>query len=142
MREVAELDAQTLCRLRENAALVVRQADTLADFAFGYTPESLEWLDGFIERLRVDGMFEGTGGIDGYLNVFGSYLGEAVIRAGGGEWKRCDGDLGVTLPEGNWAFPFAKVEKLLRGEDGQSLLGFYEAALALPQFTQDKKEQE
>ncbi len=142
MREVAELDEHTLCRLRENAALVVKQAGTLTDFAFGYTPESLEWLDGFIERLRAGGMFDGTGGIDGYLNVFGSYLGEAVIHAVGGTWKRCDGDLGVTLPEGNWAFPFAKVEKLLRGEDGQSLRGFYEAALALPQFAQDKKEQE
>ena len=138
MREVADLDEQTLCRLRENAALVVRQADTLADFVFGYTPESLKWLDGFIERLRNGGMFAGTGGIDGYLNVFGSYLGEAVVHAVGGVWKRCDGDLGVSLPEGNWAFPFIKVEKLLRGEDGQSLLGFYEAALALPQLMRDK----
>ncbi len=142
MREVAELDKQTLCRLRENAALVVKQAGTLTDFAFGYTPESLEWLDGFIERLRTGGMFDGTGGIDGYLNVFGSYLGEAVVRVAGGAWKRCDGDLGVLLPRNNWAFPFTKVEKLLRGEDGQSLLGFYEAALALPWLARDKKEQE
>ncbi len=143
MREVSELDEQTLLHLRENAALVVKQADTLVDFAFGYTPESLKWLDGFIDRLRNDGMFDGTGGIDGYINVFGSYLGEAVVRAAGGTWKRCDGDLGVSLPEGNWTFPFAKVEKLLRGEDGQSLLGFFEVALALPQLmrqTLDKKE--
>lgn len=133
MRKVAELDEPTLCRLRENAALVIKQADTLTDFVFGYTPESLKWLDGFIERLRAGGVFDGTGGIDGYLNVFGSYLGESVVHVAGGTWKRCDGDLGVLLPRNNWAFPFTKVEKLLRGEDGQSLLGFYEAALALPQ---------
>ena len=68
---------------------------------------------------------------------------DLYVRAAGGTWKRCDGDLGVSLPEGNWTFPFAKVEKLLRGEDGQSLLGFFEVALALPQLmrqTLDKKE--
>jgi hypothetical protein len=52
--------------------------------------------------------------------VFGSFLGECIVRCYGGTWKQHDGVWCVAFDEKNVAFPFAKVAKQMDNglEDG------------------------
>ena len=99
-------------KLRANAELVVgqlRQASGMDDF--GYNAESVEWLDGFIERQRVRPEFADETAADRLSQMLGSYLGECVISCYGGEWREQEGTWAVDFGGGNAAFPFNKVRK-------------------------------
>jgi hypothetical protein len=100
-------------QLRANAELVLRELREIAGADFGYTEESVKWLEGYIERLRESAEFEGPETKTRLISVFGSFLGECVIRCYGGTWKLHDeiGAWCVALKEGGFAFPFAKVAK-------------------------------
>ena len=39
--------------IRANAALVVKTFASLTDFTFGVDSRSVEWLDGYINRIRT-----------------------------------------------------------------------------------------
>jgi len=107
--------------IRANAELVVQQIRQLSGMDFGYTHESVKWLEGYIERLREAGQFENAEPKTKLISVFGSFLGECVIRCYGGAWKLHEpGVWGVAFNEDNIAFPFAKVAKQIDNglEDG------------------------
>jgi hypothetical protein len=70
--------SEQLDQIRANAALVVSQLRPLSGFDFGLDERSVAWVEGFIERQRA------RGAADGLADVLGSYLGEAIIAAGGG----------------------------------------------------------
>lgn len=112
-----------------NADFAVREYGALTDFAFGYDLASVEWLDGYIERVRrrlKDGPSDGT------ISVIGSYLGEAIIAATGASWvDDPDHGIGVVFDNGDACYPFAKVRKQFAGghEDGESIASFYNIAL-------------
>ncbi len=44
--------------IRANVELVLHQLRLLSALDFGYTEESVKWLDGYIERLRNSGEFD------------------------------------------------------------------------------------
>jgi len=100
-------------QLRANAELVLRELREIAGADFGYTQESVKWLEGYIERLRTSGDFDDVETKTKLISVFGSFLGECVIRCYGGTWKLHDeaGAWCVALKAGGFAFPFAKVAK-------------------------------
>ena len=91
--------------------MVVRELKTLSDIEFAYTQESVEWLAGYIERLRSSGEFESVEVRNKLISMFGSYLGECIVRCYGGEWRQHEGVWGVAFTDGNMAFPYAKVAK-------------------------------
>jgi hypothetical protein len=66
-------------------------------------------------------------------DVLGSFLGECLVVATGGEWFRAEeiGAWGVRFPNGSAAFPLAKVDKQFREglAGGESISGFYDTAV-------------
>ncbi|HEX4342665.1 MAG TPA: hypothetical protein VH255_04700 [Verrucomicrobiae bacterium] len=94
--------------LQANAQMVVEQLRPLSRMDFGYTQASVEWLEGYIERLRVSGQFKDEKMKNQLAGVFGSFLGEAVIRNYGGDWVEHDGAWCVAFNSDNVVFPLSK----------------------------------
>ena len=88
-----------------------------------YDEQSLEYLDGYIARMRerMGGQYSGT------VNFIGSFLGECIIANFGGQWKQSDkGAWGVYFENNTAAFPFTKVQKAFaKGGEADSIAGFY-----------------
>jgi hypothetical protein len=119
-----------IAAIRANAELVVKQSRAISGIDFGYTRDSVEWLEGHIERLRESGQFDGARK-DMLVSVFGSFLGECIIRCHGGSWKQRDGTWCVAFgdEDQHTAFPFTKVQKQFDNglERGDGILGFFTA---------------
>ena len=105
--------------------MVVQQLRPLSGIDFGYTHESVEWLDGYIERLRSSGEFESVEVKDKLTSVFGSFLGECIVRCYGGTWKHHDEGWSVVFDDDNVAFPFAKVAKQIDNGSEDSIASFF-----------------
>jgi hypothetical protein len=91
-----------------------------------YDRASVEWLSGYIERVRPT-LNESS--ITGLTQSIGSFLGECIIANYGGEWRESEGTWGVFFSardDRNAAFPFNKVRKQLLNGAGDSILSFYE----------------
>ena|SRR5262245_11100639 len=117
-------------KIRKNAELVVEQMRKVSGIDFGYDTASVAWLDGFIERHRVrDDVDQQL--IDGLVDVFGSYLGECVIRCFGGYWDNQDGHWRVSLNDAIAVYPFAKVRKQFENGSEDSIRGFFEVIRVL-----------
>jgi hypothetical protein len=115
-------------QIRENAQLVIDRFRQLRELKleFGYNRESVEWLDGFIERerRRENISSDGTAKL---AQVLASYLGECIIHTHGGEWKEQEGQWGVFFDDFNAVFPFNKVFKQFRNGREDSILSFFES---------------
>ena len=119
--------------IKKNAQLVIERLGPLSKIDFGFNRESVEWIEGFIERqrARVDFDLEGSSAL---VDILGSFLGEAIIANGGGAWRGSETHgLGVTFPDGNSCYPFNKVHKAFRDglEGGDSILSFYDLTVDL-----------
>ena len=112
-------------KIRQNAELVVAQMRPLCGFEFGYDAPSVAWLDGFIERQRARAD-QTPEGVNGLVNVLGSYLGECIIRCHGGRWEQEDGQWRVGFGADNAAYPFAKVRKQFEHGAEDSIKSFFE----------------
>jgi hypothetical protein len=117
--------------IRANAELVLEQLRSLSGNDFGYTRESVDWLEGYIERLRNSGEFDSPEMKTKLMSVFGSFLGECIIRCYGGVWTQHNGDWAVAFSEGGMAFPFAKVAKQLDNGLGDGISSFFRAIPAI-----------
>ena len=106
--------------IRANAEIVIEMLRPLSGIDFGYTQESVEWLQGYIERQRTSGGFDNQEVKDKLISVFGSFLGECIVRCYGGKWRQRDGVWCIEFDEKNVAFPFGKVQKQMENglEDG------------------------
>jgi hypothetical protein len=89
-----------------------------------YDRASVEWVDGYIERIRPN-LEESA--IVGLSNPIGAFLGECIIADHGGRWRALEGTWGVYFDEENAAYPFAKVQKHLLNGSADSILSFYDA---------------
>ncbi|MGB8261084.1 MAG: hypothetical protein WCE75_12065 [Terracidiphilus sp.] len=112
-----------------NAELVASVCTGMCGFAFAYDARSVEWLDGYIERLRATELTEDDRGQ--LVSNLGSWLGEAIVAACGGFWARDVYGWHIRFDEQNAAYPFNKVEKQFVYGAEDSILGFYRALLAL-----------
>jgi hypothetical protein len=125
------MDEQELRQIEANVRLAIDQLGPLSDVDFGLNQESVEWVEGFIERQRSRPDFD-LERIGGLIGVLGSFLGACIVAATGGSWHRPGDDgWGVLLPDGSTAFPFAKVHKQFRDgvEAGESIVSFYRIAV-------------
>jgi hypothetical protein len=114
--------------IKENARGVIEGCAPLSGLGsrFGYNRESVEWLDGYIERLRDSGKFNEEEQIKGLTINFGSFLGECIRSAYGGEWREHNSTWGVFFKDSSAAFPFSKVRKQLEDGPFDSFLSFYD----------------
>jgi hypothetical protein len=114
-------------KIRANAELTIKMLGPLSGIAnFGYNPDSVKWVEGFIERQRVrsDLSKEEIGQL---VSNLGSFLGECVIACFGGDWRQHGPTWGVAFDEKNMVLPFSKVEKqFAEGVDqGESVDGWF-----------------
>ncbi|HEX8458658.1 MAG TPA: hypothetical protein VF656_15285 [Pyrinomonadaceae bacterium] len=112
-------------RIKQNAELVIRQMSQVSGFDFGYDAQSVAWLDGYIERRRVRADITPEV-VNGLVSVFGSYLGECVIRCYGGYWENEDGQWRVSFDRANAVYPFTKVQKQFQNGPEDSIKSFFE----------------
>jgi hypothetical protein len=126
-----EQGTEELQKIEENVSLAIDHLGPLSDVDFGLNRESVEWVDGFIERRRAQSGFD-LERADGLVGVLGSFLGACLVAATGGRWHRSgDHGWGVLLPDGSTAFPVTKVRKQFRdgGDEGESIAAFYRVAV-------------
>ena len=97
--------------IKANAEMVIKELRPLSRIDFGYTLESVEWLEGYIERLRTSEEFASEELRHNLTNMFGCFLGECIVRRYGGKWEQQDGRWCVAFNHENAACPFAKVAK-------------------------------
>ena len=109
-------------QIRANAEMVLQELRKLSGVDLGYTGEGVDWLEGYVERLRTSTEFEGAEIRDKLTTMFGCFLGECIVRQYGGVWTQHEGVWGVAFSDDNMAFPFAKVAKQFENglEDGIS----------------------
>lgn len=116
--------------IRANAQMVIQQLGPGSELrdAFGYNRDSVQWVEGFIERQRIAGGFSHAS-VHTLVQVLGSFLGECVIHVYGGQWKTIDGRSGVFFDDRNAIFPFAKVAKQFDNgvQGGDSIEDFFTA---------------
>lgn len=97
-------------KIRANAELVIKELGPLSGLKFGYTVESIAWVDGFIERQRY---LLDLNAIDRLVDILGSFLGECIIQYFGGCWQNLNGEWGIYFRDDNAVFPFSKVKKTI-----------------------------
>jgi hypothetical protein len=104
--------------------------------ALDYTEKSLEGVDLLLHRIAGDGVLapktpEEEARLWTLAKVYGSYLGEVVLRNLGGAWETCDnpdGSACVTLRcEGVQMFPLEKVYKRLAEDQFSGVSGYCRA---------------
>jgi hypothetical protein len=89
-----------------------------------YDEASIEWLDGYINRIRTQLKSDSYPGL---ASALGAYVGEAVIRTYGGEWAYFENvqQWGIRFEDGNGAFPISKIYKQLEDGEFDSILSFF-----------------
>ncbi|HKV33644.1 MAG TPA: hypothetical protein VJP89_04970 [Pyrinomonadaceae bacterium] len=124
--------------IRANAEMVIQELRSLSGLDFGYTRESVEWLEGYIERLRNSGEFDNVETKDKLVSVFGSYLGECLVRCYDGTWQEHgEGDWCVAFENGTRAFPFSKVRKQMDNGSSDGITSFFSAIPAILKYSSD-----
>ena len=114
--------------IRANAELVVKTFSETNEVNLGFDKESVEWLDGYIERNRA-GWTDETA--EKLSSVLGSFLGECIRVNYGGEWSETENGLAVAFDDGNATFPFNKIEKQIKNGSEDSIASFYNSISVL-----------
>ncbi|HLM01059.1 MAG TPA: hypothetical protein VK400_08370 [Pyrinomonadaceae bacterium] len=107
--------------IKANAVLVLK---TFGQQNLAYDEESVAWLDGYIERNRLNWDAQ-TG--EKLANILGSFLGECIRLNFGGEWQMTEYGLGIAFSDGNVTFPFTKIRKQIRNGSEDSIADFYKS---------------
>ncbi|MFZ5637572.1 MAG: hypothetical protein ACOY82_13415 [Pseudomonadota bacterium] len=113
--------------IRENLDLVQRLLPDVAGMPLDYGEASIEWMDGYIDRVSP----ELSGEPGGLVGTLGAYLGESIRRRYGGRWVSTDSGVGVEINPGFIVFPFSKVEKQFVNGPEDSILSFYQVIPAV-----------
>jgi glutamate dehydrogenase/leucine dehydrogenase len=89
-----------------------------------YDNQSIEWLDGYINRVAPQ-LDNAT--LAGLATAIGSYLGETIIATYGGAWhyNEHDDQWGIRFDDGAIAFPFTKVYKQFDDGEFESIYSFF-----------------
>ncbi|HZF86730.1 MAG TPA: hypothetical protein VE084_24680 [Burkholderiaceae bacterium] len=115
------LSAQQLQAIESNSSLVRERIGVSSGVDFSFTTASIQWLDGYIERVR--------NGVDGKANlaqVLGSYYGEAIRKTYGGRWiVDKDGNVGIEIEPDFVVFPLSKVAKQLNNGPEDSIYSMF-----------------
>jgi hypothetical protein len=111
--------------IKKNAELAIQQLRPLSQMDFGYNVSSVNWLEGYIERLRSSGELKDEAKRKGLSNVLGSFLGECIVRCYGGRWVKQDGMWGVSIGDDFIAYPFNKIGKHMENGLEDSIHNFF-----------------
>lgn len=115
-------------QIKHNARLVVSIAEAQLKTKIGFDREGVEWLDGYIQRQHEHG--DGAN-FEGLVSTLGSFFGECIITAYGGDWQQTEYGWSVSFDDKNAAFPFAKVRKQLENGADDSVLSMFDTISVL-----------
>lgn len=128
-------------KIRANARLAIEQLGPLSGLGprFGYNAESVQWVEGFIEKMRSSP--DGKEITDQLRSVLGSFLGECIVVVYEGKWKLTPNGWAVDVGGNAVAYPFNKVHKQLQNgvAAGDSILTFFTAIAAIRKQGLSKK---
>ena len=113
-------------QIKELAQKLIDTCSEKLGVQLSYDRASVEWLDGYIERIRPHLDESSIGGV---ANSIGAFLGECIIANYGGQWRESEGTWGVFFSERDdrsAAFPLNKVRKQLLNGSEDSILSFYD----------------
>lgn len=123
-----EIDDNELSMILENAEKFRSAIKDTVGIELEYGLEGVSWTDGFINRNRERWDQETS---NTYLFAIGSYLGESMRHTLKGKWVR-HREFGPGISHRTGIdFPFNKTRKQIHGEDGDSILGMFRAAIVL-----------
>jgi hypothetical protein len=117
----------------KHAELCVSAVKDIEEVELDYSVESLETLDGIIEKLRQEGVTSDK--VAETLFTFGCYVGEVFVRNAGGRWCSPEGTsmagatgfpLIIQLGSGGYCNPIGKVFKRLEQGVEHNLPYFYQ----------------
>ena len=114
-------------QFKSTAEEFIPDARQVSGMDFGYTRESVEWLEVYIERLRKSGQFTDPTTKTNLVGVFGSFLGECIIHCYGGAWAQRDEGWCVEFRKDTWVLPFARVSKQFENGLEDGIGWFFEA---------------
>lgn len=125
-RRTQGLRREMIENIKANAQMVVRDFGPHSGVAeFGYNRESVEYLEGMLERMRQRGVFEDEEERVHMAGVFGSFLGEGIIAVYGGQWVQTEETWCVELAPHKQVFPFAKTYKQMSNGMEDSVWSFF-----------------
>ena len=113
----------TMKSIRQNVEYVRTQFSEQVGVTLDLNSESIERIDGYINRYGVKLYALKKG--DGIVDLFGSFLGETIIKVYGGEWRLNKDKLGIRFDNNSWAFPFAKTYKHFENGPEDSMYSFF-----------------
>jgi len=116
--ETTELGRDIVAGIQRNDQLVKTELSPFSGFPLDHSIESIEWVDGFIQRNRD----QPPGSMS---SILGSFLGEAILTTYGGSWIEIGGVPAVRINENLIAFPFSKVEKQFINGSKDSILYYF-----------------
>jgi hypothetical protein len=135
------MDETVLQQIRANAQLVIDKLGPHSGIQtpgvhFGYNRESVEYVAGLIDRLRLEEANRPEPP-DTLVSTLGSFYGECLAAATGGTWHWHEQQeayaVAIVSPQGkrHFAFPFSKVAKQFANgsEGGDSVLGMYDVVV-------------
>ena len=97
--------------IKQKARLAVESFSPLSEIDFGLNEESVEWVEGYVERMRKRADFN-DGSWNGLIDTIGAFLGECILARTGGAWEMSDDRrCCIRFPTGECAFPMTKVAK-------------------------------
>jgi hypothetical protein len=116
-----------LCEAAELTRSIIQEN---AQITLHYDRDSVHWLAGYIDRMRVNTPPEDWSCM---TNVMGAFLGECIIRNIGGEWALHHHVACVRFDDQHAVFPFTTVIGQFEhgSAAGDSILGTYDSTLAM-----------
>ena len=110
-----------LALIKESAGVCIGATQATLNTALAYDEASILQLDDLIERTWPDGPGEA---LKMAIQVWGSFLGEAMCCSTGATWVETEGGSGVAVGL-CVAHPFAKMDKRFRNGMTDSVAFFY-----------------
>lgn len=106
--------------IEANVTSVRTRLEAISGVDFSFTPASIQWLDGYIERVR-----HAAPDKQALAQPIGSYFGETLRRVYGGKWVDSDGQPAIEIEPGLVVFPFNKVRKQLKNGSEDSIQSMF-----------------
>jgi hypothetical protein len=76
-------------QIKQKAQLAVELFAPISEIDFGLNKQSVEWVEGYVERMRKRVDFN-DGSWNGLIDTIGAFLGECILARTGGTWELSD----------------------------------------------------
>ncbi|HEV3144155.1 MAG TPA: hypothetical protein VGZ47_09750 [Gemmataceae bacterium] len=123
-------------KLRANAEIVARTIRDNLNVELSFDEAGVEWIDGYIDRLRGSLPAEQRSGL---IEMLAAFVGECMIQTFGGAWAEREGSWGVQVSERIWACPFAKIQKQFENGSEDSVASFFRCTPLLDKHLAEEK---